>query len=421
MVLCNTKNTGQKFTVVGCGLVGVVLAIELKRRIPGCTVTLIEKRTETDATGGSWTIGLTGPGQEALSDNPALLKQIQESGQTSFTLQQNIYCNGRLVNKKIKSLAKHKDSNIGAPCIIAFDRGTTLKVCLAHLREQYPNVNIFFGHKVIDVDEEGSKCLVEPPLPIPINEFDILFGADGAMSFVRQNYCIEAQVHPFPQSILILRLISKASETPDLAPDDGMLLFMSSKALPGLGATTKTKYSPSAKRFSNLAILFTQPFPGEDRDTLLTEVLIQRDYINQSRSFYPETQQELEETLKQLGVPTSVCEKLVLTENSRERVLYTVKATKYYNSSGNVAIIGNSAHATYPSLSGGFNTGLEDVTCIIDCICKHNCFTKRALMEYSEQRAPVGNTLVNISSLLAYTPSFLVSSAGTRDILRFVC
>ena len=153
MVLCNTKNTGHKFTVVGCGLVGVVLAIELKRRIPRCTVTLIKKRTETDATGGSWTIGLTGTGQEALSNNPALLKQIQESGQTSFTLQQNIYCNGRLVNKKIKSLAKHKDSNIGAPCI-AIDQGTTLKVCIAHLGEKYPDVSILFGHKVIDVDKE---------------------------------------------------------------------------------------------------------------------------------------------------------------------------------------------------------------------------------------------------------------------------
>ena len=33
----------------------------------------------------------------------------------------------------------------------------------------------------------------------------------------------------------------------------------------------------------------------------------------------------------------------------------------------------------------------------------------------------MGNALVDISSLLAYTPLFLVSSAGTRDILRFIC
>ena len=117
---------------------------------------------------------------------------------------------------------------------------------------------------------------------------------------------------------------------------------------------------------------------------LLTEVLIQRDHINLSRSLYPQTQDELEENLKQLGVPTSICEQLELPVDSRERVLYTVKATQYHNDSGNVAIIGDSAHATYYSLGGGLNSGLDDVTCIIDCLCKHGKLKKTALIEYSE-------------------------------------
>ena len=134
-------------------------------------------------------------------------------------------------------------------------------MCLSHLREEYQDVKIFFGHKVLGVDEESSTYLSEPPLPS--NEFDILFGADGAVSFVQQN-CKSivdgARVHPFPQSILVLRLISKASETPDLSPDNGMLLYMSSKALPGLEAATKTKYIPAAKKLADLAIVYTQSF-----------------------------------------------------------------------------------------------------------------------------------------------------------------
>ena len=85
----------------------------------------------------------------------------------------------------------------------------------------------------------------------------------------------------------------------------------------------------------------------------------------------------------------SICEQLELPVDSRERVLYTVKATQYHNDSGNVAIIGDSAHATYPSPGGGLNSGLEDVMCVIDCLCKQDELRKMALIKYSEQRVPV--------------------------------
>ena len=85
-----TTETGQNFVVVGCGMVGVVLAIELKRRLPDCTVTLLDKRTEAEATDGSWTISLTGPGLKALSNNPALLEKIKKTGQVRFTSKINL-------------------------------------------------------------------------------------------------------------------------------------------------------------------------------------------------------------------------------------------------------------------------------------------------------------------------------------------
>ena len=85
-----TTETGQNFVVVGCGMVGVVLAIELKQRLPDCTVTLVDKRTEAEATDGSWTVSLTGPGLKALSNNPALLKKIKKTGQVRFTSKKSI-------------------------------------------------------------------------------------------------------------------------------------------------------------------------------------------------------------------------------------------------------------------------------------------------------------------------------------------
>ena len=33
--------SGQQFVIVGCGMVGVVLAIEMKRRFPDCSIKLV--------------------------------------------------------------------------------------------------------------------------------------------------------------------------------------------------------------------------------------------------------------------------------------------------------------------------------------------------------------------------------------------
>lgn len=202
---------------------------------------------------------------------------------------------------------------------------------------------------------------------------------------------------------------------------------MSSKALPGLEAATKTKYSPLAKNLLNLAIIFTSKFGAfqaekDEEEMILTEVLIQRDHIELSRSLYPITQEELEDNLAQLNVPKSVYEQLELLQDSRERVIYTVNEAQYHNDLGNVAIIGDSAHACYPSLGGGYNSGLEDVTYICDCICNNNESNKTgALLQYSKQRAPVGRALVDISTLLTYSPALLVSSAGQGRLLQFAC
>ena len=92
------RKTGQKFVVVGCGMVGVFLAIELKRRFPHCSLTVLEKLSEGETTDGSWMIGLATPGLEALSNNPALLEKVKKSGRLVTSLKKSIHMNKHLVS-----------------------------------------------------------------------------------------------------------------------------------------------------------------------------------------------------------------------------------------------------------------------------------------------------------------------------------
>jgi len=413
------RKSGQKFVVVGCGMVGVVLAIELKRRFPECSVTLLEKLTEAEATNGSWVIGLAAPGLKALSNNPVLLEKIKKSGQLSNNIKTSFYMNKRLVRT---NTSDHQSENKELNYMLGIDRGATLKVCLSHLKEEYPDVNILFGHRLVQIDESYNILVTKPPLPAL--KFDILFGADGANSKVRRccdSISRESHVTPCPQDLLVSRIISTPSEIPGLSHKNGLQFYLSTKPPPGFEAKIKSEYSPMAKGLSNMAMTGTCCYrTDEGKEMMVTDVLMCRDHIKLSRSLFPETQEELDENLKQLGLPKPICENLELGEDSHGRTLLTVKATQYHNDAGNVVILGDAAHATFPSLSGGFQTGLQDVYVLLDCLCK--CKTKEeALVEFSKQRVAIGRALVDVSNIIAYSPASVISSAGKSSLMKYFC
>ena len=306
--------------------------------------------------------------------------------------------------------------------MLGVDRGLTLKVCLSHLREEYPDVDVLFGCRLVKIDEVESTLTTEPPLPF--EKFDLLFGADGANSKVRRccgSLSRESQVTPFPLDVLVRRIISTPSETPDLSPENGIGFYMSTKPAPGLEARIKTEYSPIAKGLTNIVMTGTNLLKTDDGDDMLiTDVLIHRDHVKLSQSLFPQTQEELEASLEQLGLPKTICEKLELGEDARGRAIYTVKATRYHNDEGNIVILGDAAHATFPSLSRGYQMGLQDVETLVDCLDISKT-RKEALVEFSKQRVPIGRALVDVSNLLAYSPASVVSSAGTSSLMKFLC
>jgi len=227
-------------------------------------------------------------------------------------------------------------------------------------------------------------------------------------------------VTPFTTDMLVKRIVSTPSDMPD-QQDRGLGLYMSSRPLPGFDqAKIKSVYSPIAKNLTNQVITGTCTFKtDEGKEMMLTDVLIIHDHMKLLKPLFPQTQEELEENLKQLGLPKSICEKVELGDDSHGKTLLTVKATRYHNDAGNVVILGDAAHATFPSLSAGYQTGLQDVDVLLGCL--YNCKTKKdALVEFSKQRVAIGRALVDISNLITYSPASVLSSAGTSSLMKFV-
>lgn len=413
------QETSKNYVVVGCGMVGVVLAIELKRRLPECTVTLVDKRTEAEVLDGSWMIGLGMPGLEALSKNEALLELVTKSGaEASEPVTQRIYANGSLIRKS-KPPPKPDDFRQ-----LGIDRSLYLKACILHLRDEYPDVAIHFGCKLVDINEEEGTFTTEPSLPV--KEFDMLFGADGALSYVREHCSSLARgtsLVPFCQDLLQRRIVSDPMKD-DISDFDtkSLAIYLSSKSPPGLDATIRTKYSSKAKPITNMAMAYSGTFETEGgRNVVITDLLFMRDHVKLERSTFPETQEELEENMEQLGLPQGIRDKLNLGESNRPRVVYTVKATQYHNDVGNVAILGDAAHATFFSLGAGYNTGLQDVEKLVDLLCENKGSKLDILTAYSKQRVPIGNALVDMSNLFAYNPASIGSTAGSWSLVKSAC
>eukprot|EP00578_Thalassiosira_sp_NH16_P003977 CAMPEP_0181132540 /NCGR_PEP_ID=MMETSP1071-20121207/31047_1 /TAXON_ID=35127 /ORGANISM="Thalassiosira sp., Strain NH16" /LENGTH=174 /DNA_ID=CAMNT_0023218875 /DNA_START=284 /DNA_END=805 /DNA_ORIENTATION=+ len=149
--------------------------------------------------------------------------------------------------------------------MIGIDRGIVLKVCLSHLKEEHPDVDILFGHRLVTIDEGKSILMTEPPLPS--FKFDLLFGADGGNSKVRR--CCDSihrgsHVTPFTLDLLVKRIVSTPSDMPD-QQDRGMGLYMSGKPLPSFDqAKIKSAYSPIAKNLTNQVIAGTCTFKSDE-------------------------------------------------------------------------------------------------------------------------------------------------------------
>ena len=167
----------SRVAIVGAGLTGPLLAIILARR--GHQVTLYERRpdprrADTDA-GRSINLALSVRGIDAL----------ERAGLADAVLAEALPMRGRILHDTAGSLAFQAYSADGERAINSVSR-SGLNRQLVEAAGDEPAVEFRFDHRLTGLDHERGELRFDTPDGPVIAEHDIVIGADGAYSVVRE-------------------------------------------------------------------------------------------------------------------------------------------------------------------------------------------------------------------------------------------
>src|SRR6266850_3199750 len=186
---------GTKFTLIGSGLAGGLLAAYLGRR--GYDVDLYERRAdprEANIVGGrSINLAISTRGIHAL----------EKLGIADEALQHAIPMRGRMIHDKSGDMHfapydvdpnKHINS-IGR---------AALNTTVIEAAQRYPNVHVKFSHKCTDVDLDSATAqLLNSSTSQPVTASgDAVIGVDGAFSAVRQSMQLKIANFDYDESYL---------------------------------------------------------------------------------------------------------------------------------------------------------------------------------------------------------------------------
>lgn len=264
---------------------------------------------------------------------------------------------------------------------MAMDRTQLNRALIDHL-EAMPNVKFFFKHKLIGVDfkkksawfedRHEKKDLLQQGPEFKLT-FDLLIGADGAHSAVR-NHLMKVVRMTYQQEYidkLWCQFGVPTSPTGDFRiPPNYLHIWPADEsmfiAIPNTDKTFTSTLFMSKEGFEELEAsgqvvsYFKEKFPAVVPD-LITEEDLQTQFTN-----------------------------------NEHLPLISIKCTPYHYGSAGV-IIGDAAHAMVPFYGQGMNAGLEDVLVLFSFLDKYPTDRTKALNEYTTQRTPDAQTINDLA------------------------
>ena len=325
-------NKKEKILIVGAGLCGSLLALRMAQR--GYQVEVYESRSDlrNSVISAGRSINLS------LSDRG--LKALRMAGLEKKARSLCIPMKGRLMHDAASSTFESNYSGRQGECINSISRGNLNGLLLTEA-EKYPNVNIHFNTKCLEIDIESK--IVHFQSSDSKEQFtvqaDVIFGTDGAGSSLRKSY--EKQFPAFKVSQEFLTHGYKELEIP--ADKNGGHLISKEHlhiwprgdymliALPNMdGSFTVTlflSYSEGSYNFDNL--------------------ITKEKIIEFFEKDFPDTLILIPDVLKEF-------------ENNPTGKLGTVKCYPWAYK-GNTLLLGDSSHAIVPFYGQGMNASFEDV------------------------------------------------------------
>ena len=355
----------KKVTIAGAGLVGSLAAVYLARR--GYTVEVYEKRPDMRKgnldVGRSINLVISHRGWNALRQ-VGLVEDIEQLTVPAY---------GRCIHD-VQGNTNFQPYSIKNEPIHSVSRGG-LNARLMDLAEAHENVTMYFNHKCSNVDlDNAAATFINGDGETEHVQADLLIGADGAFSKVRQrmqtadrfNYSQQYIEHGYKE----IHFPANPDGTPQMRLDALHIWPRKNFMLMGL---------------ANLDNGFTGtlffPFEGEpwSFDTIKTEDDVMRFF----KEVFPDAIPLLPDLTEQyMSNPTS------------SLVIVRCGPWHYKNK---VLLVGDAAHAIVPFYGEGMNCGFEDVFVLDQLMEQLGEDFDQVLPAYSKAREANGNAIADLS------------------------
>jgi kynurenine 3-monooxygenase len=358
---------GTKFTLIGSGLAGGLLAAYLGRR--GYDVDLYERRAdprEGNIVGGrSINLALSTRGIHAL----------EQLGIADEVLQHAIPMRGRMIHDKSGNLHfapydvdpnKHINS-IGR---------AALNTTVIEAAQRYPNVRVHFNHRCTDVDlDEATAHLLDTETnTTSAVRTDAVIGVDGAFSTVRQSMQKKLEKFEYDESYL-----PHGYKELTIPPGPDGLWQMEREAL----------HIWPRKSFMMIAL----PNPdGSFTCTLFWE-------FEGPRSFKSTKADDDVRRFFEEEFPDAVPLMPKLLEEFRSNPtgsLVTIRCAPWFYKD-KITLVGDAAHAVVPFYGQGMNAAFEDCVVVDECLAEFPQDRQRAFAEYFARRKENADALADLA------------------------
>jgi kynurenine 3-monooxygenase len=355
-----------KFTLIGSGLAGGLLAAYLGRR--EYEVDLYERRPDPRAGNfvGGRSINL------ALSTRG--LHALQQLGIADEVMQHAIPMRGRMIHDKSGELHFSAYDRDPRKCINSIGRGA-LNTTVIEAAQRYPNVRVHFNHRCTDVDLDAPAAQLFNAETDELVEArsDAIIGVDGAFSAVRRSM---QRLERFDCSQSYLAHGYKELSIPPTADGSWRMEKHALHIWPRKSFMMIALPNPDGSFTCTIFWEFEGP-----RSLATTQT------DDQVRRFFDEE------------FPDAVPLMPRLLQDFRDNSsgsLVTIKCAPWHYRD-KVALVGDAAHAVVPFYGQGMNAAFEDCVVLDECLGEFAKDRERAFAGYFIKRKENADALADLA------------------------
>lgn len=390
-----TSLTNKHVTIIGAGPSSLFLANILLQQDPTVNIQILEKKTrDGTADDGAFGFGIGSRHEITLAQIPGMWEQLKEVSAPTKSGNVNLIRRNDLCDK----LRSRLEDKFSARCNILYETKC---------------VGIEFEQDIVSL-ENGSKI-----------SYDLLVGADGVNSMVRA--AIKKDDAEYYEEHYVRPMFWKAMKLPDQNGnvDPGTFRMISG------GGFSEGAMIPRYPEGHTILVFWDHldlqnPKGVRDEKDLLNAFMkglhAKKPFFQRLISF---GRKKTDEKL-QIQFDEEELTRFLKGRAGRE---HTLKLAKYHHS-GNVALIGDAAHAMYSILGQGAACGFLTASILGSHLAKEKDVSE-ALKNYSEDAVPEANAIVDLNLVihaltggilikLATVPMFLLSALRGSNLFKDV-